>query len=151
MEQQNQHEKRSLVITDFLGVIWDDKFKAKLVHLLNSVAFRKVVLVGDAIYEIADNLMHAQILTFRDTDSLLSALHRVDFHDETILIKGARKFELERLSQLLVQKSHDTVLEINLKALEHNLSQYRSELAADVKLMAMVKAFSYGSGSFEIA
>ncbi|NGM61830.1 bifunctional UDP-N-acetylmuramoyl-tripeptide:D-alanyl-D-alanine ligase/alanine racemase [Sphingobacterium sp. SGG-5] len=151
MEQQNQHEARSLVITDFIGVIWDDKFKAKLVHLLNSIAFRKVVLVGGAIHEIADSLMHAQILTFRDTDSLLSALYTVDFRDETVLIKGARKFELERLSQLLVQKSHDTVLEINLKALEHNLSQYRSKLAPDVKLMAMVKAFSYGSGSFEIA
>ncbi len=151
MEQQNQHEARSLVITDFVGAIWNEKFKAKLIHLLNSIAFQKVLLVGEYISEIADQLTHTQIITFRDTDDLLLSLHTVNFHDETILIKGARKFELERLSQLLVHQSHDTVLEINLKAIEHNLSQYRSKLASGVKLMAMVKAFSYGSGSFEIA
>ncbi len=152
MQQQNQHEARSLVITDFIGAIWNDKFKVKLINLLEAMSFRKIVLIGESISEIADNLSsHADIFTFRNTGDLLSSLHTVDFKDETVLIKGARKFELERLSQLLVQKSHDTVLEINLKAIEHNLSQYQSKLAPGVKLMAMVKAFSYGSGSFEIA
>src|SRR6185312_13299797 len=48
-------------------------------------------------------------------------------------------------------KAHETVLEINLNALIHNLNYYRSRLKPSTKIMAMVKAFSYGSGSFEIA
>ncbi len=88
---------------------------------------------------------------FLDTDSFLAALPNMAFYDETILLKGARKYAFERLSQLLTAKSHDTILEINLNALEHNLNRYKSLLAKHVKIMAMVKAFSYGSGSFEVA
>src|SRR5690606_17347549 len=73
------------------------------------------------------------------------------FSNETILVKGARKFEFERISKLLSQKVHDTVMEINLNALAANLRFYKSKLKPGVKVMTMVKAFSYGSGSFEIA
>ncbi len=150
MQQQNQHRDKSLIITDFIGVRWNDKFKHKLVSLLNAVSFQKIILVGENIREIADDL-RATVLSFADTEDIFSALHTIDFANETILIKGARKFGLERLSQLLVQKTHDTVLEINLKAIEHNLSKYRQRIQPGTKLMAMVKAFSYGSGSFEVA
>src|SRR6185436_19678044 len=68
-----------------------------------------------------------------------------------ILFKGARLFGFERITKMLQQKAHETVLEINLNALVHNLNYYRSRLGAETKIMAMVKAFSYGSGSFEIA
>ena len=71
--------------------------------------------------------------------------------DEAILLKGARIFEFERISHALQQKSHETILEIHLDALIHNLNYYRSKLLPGTKTMAMVKAFSYGSGSFEIA
>ena len=67
------------------------------------------------------------------------------------MLKGARAFGFENISQLLTQKVHETILEINLNALEHNLNYYKSEIGTDTKIMAMVKAFSYGSGSFEIA
>jgi alanine racemase len=73
------------------------------------------------------------------------------FSNETILLKGARVFEFELIGEALQQKTHETVLEINLNALVHNLNYYRSRLKPGVKLMAMVKAFSYGSGSYEIA
>src|SRR3546814_15650226 len=48
-------------------------------------------------------------------------------------------------------KVHDTELAINLNAIEHNLNRYRFLLPKPVKLMAMVQAFSYGSGDFEVA
>src|SRR5204863_628660 len=69
----------------------------------------------------------------------------------TILLKGARVFEFEQLLPLLEQKVHQTVLEINLSAMLHNLQQYQQAVKPSTKIMAMVKAFSYGSGSFEIA
>ena len=75
----------------------------------------------------------------------------LNFSNESILVKGARRFGFERISKLLTQKIHDTVLEINLNALSSNLKFYKSQLKPGVKVMAMVKAFSYGSGSFEIA
>jgi alanine racemase len=85
------------------------------------------------------------------TDHFLKAAHPDQFHDEKILIKGARSFEFERITNFLSEKVHGTVLEINLDALNENLNFYRSRLSDGVKLMAMVKASAYGSGSHEIA
>src|SRR5690606_24677149 len=65
--------------------------------------------------------------------------------------KGARSFKFEQIEKILVQKLHNTVLEINLSALENNLNYYRNLIPPSVKIMAMVKAYSYGSGSHEIA
>src|SRR3984885_8230406 len=78
-------------------------------------------------------------------------LRALNIREETILIKGSRSFEFERVSRALVQKAHQTVMEINLNALLNNLNFYRSKLKPGVKVMAMVKAFSYGSGTFELA
>lgn len=73
------------------------------------------------------------------------------YHNEIILLKGARSFEFERIGLLFEQKVHQTVLEVNLTALMHNLKEYQNYLKPDTKVMAMVKAFSYGSGSAEVA
>src|SRR5690606_19238914 len=89
--------------------------------------------------------------SFGTTEELLHNFPQLDFHDESILIKGARKFHFERIVQNLTLRSHGTVLEINLNAISNNLMVYRSLISKEVKLMAMVKAFSYGSGSFEVA
>ncbi|RZK20294.1 MAG: alanine racemase, partial [Hymenobacter sp.] len=74
-----------------------------------------------------------------------------DFQNETILIKGARRFGFERVVAALQQLQHGTVLEVNLDALTHNLHYYRQRLQPSTKLMVMVKAFAYGSGSYEVA
>ena len=73
------------------------------------------------------------------------------FQNEYILLKGARIFSFERISNWLEQKVHQTVMEINLTSMVHNLKQYQAKLLPSTKLMAMVKAFSYGSGSVEVA
>src|SRR5690606_13210568 len=78
-------------------------------------------------------------------------LSTIDLANSTILLKGARSFSFENISRVLTLKTHDTSLEINLNALENNLKHYKSRLDPETKLMVMVKAFSYGSGSFEIA
>jgi len=88
---------------------------------------------------------------FSSTDAFRQAFPGFHFSNETILLKGARVFEFEQIGHLLEQQIHQTVLEINLDAVTHNLKQYQQLLNPGVKLMAMVKAFSYGSGSFEIA
>ena len=83
---------------------------------------------------------------FSSTAAFKEQFHSLHFHNETILLKGARVFEFEQFSHLLEQKIHQTVLEIDLSAITHNLKQYQQLLKPGVKVMAMVKAFSYGSG-----
>ncbi len=75
----------------------------------------------------------------------------LQFQNSIVLLKGARSFGFERISKYLQQKSHDTVLEINLNNLIHNLNFYRSQIKKETKIMCMVKATGYGSGSTEIA
>ncbi len=75
----------------------------------------------------------------------------LQFHNAIILLKGARSYGFETISKFLQQKSHDTILEINLNRLVHNLNFYRAQITSDTKLMCMVKAMGYGSGSAEIA
>jgi len=88
---------------------------------------------------------------YSSTEEFLKVFSSSDYHDETILLKGARPFGFEKIGKILQQKLHETVLEINLNALVHNLNYYRARLKPSTKIMAMVKATSYGSGSFEIA
>jgi alanine racemase len=88
---------------------------------------------------------------YGSTAALLADLRPADFQNETILIKGARRFGFERVVAALQQPQHGTVLEVNLDALTHNLQYYRQRLSPGTKLMVMVKAFAYGSGSYEVA
>ena len=75
----------------------------------------------------------------------------MNFENETILIKGARSFQFEEIVSALAEKTHETVLEINLNAISHNFNFFKSKLKPNTKMMAMVKAFGYGNGGFEIA
>src|SRR5690606_2677017 len=88
---------------------------------------------------------------FSSVDDFRQQFPHLHFANETILIKGARVFALEQINLMLQRQTHQTVMEIDLNALIHNLKEYQRLLAPTTKLMAMVKAFSYGSGSYEIA
>ena len=88
---------------------------------------------------------------FSNTDDFLQNFHASNFRGGIILIKGARRFRFERISHLLEKKIHQTRLEIDLSAITHNLKAYKRKLNQGTGIMAMVKAFSYGAGSYEIA
>lgn len=121
-----------------------------LASWLNEAKFSRLILIGSQIqkYQTAfDNVESA----FTNTNDFLQALPAMCFQDEYILMKGAREFELERAEAFLIEKTHATVLEINLNAIAHNFSYYKSLLSPNVKMMAMVKAASYGTGDVEIA
>ncbi|WP_197428443.1 alanine racemase [Phnomibacter ginsenosidimutans] len=82
---------------------------------------------------------------------MLAALPQLHFEREDILIKGGRQFALEKVAQQLEAQQHQTVLEIHLPAVQHNLQFYKKHVHPGVKMMAMVKASGYGSGDAEIA
>ncbi|WP_069657938.1 bifunctional UDP-N-acetylmuramoyl-tripeptide:D-alanyl-D-alanine ligase/alanine racemase [Arcticibacter eurypsychrophilus] len=151
LNQQNQHPKKTLILSDIPEAGMSPKILYKqIAELLESKSVDRLIGVGPEISSYA-KLFSIEKTFFPDTATLISQIHTIRITDETILLKGARKFEFELISKILTQKVHETVLEINLNALENNLNHYKSHLKPGVKLMAMVKAFSYGSGSFEIA
>jgi len=148
LNQQQQHAKKSLILSEMEGM--DDRLCAKLSDLLKNQPLHRIVFVGERLRPLHETLGLPSLL-FPDTETLLRELPALDFASESVLIKGSRAFHLEDVSHRLVAKTHETVLEINLSAMQYNLQQYRARLPPGVKMMAMVKAFSYGSGSFEIA
>lgn len=151
---QHPGMKRSAILSDLSGVSGDDTpVYTQIAELLKAKGVHHLFAVGDRfIYHselFRSKDIHAQF--FSDTESLLNSLRPIDFSNQLVLVKGARSFRLERVSQFLESKVHRTRLEINLSSLAHNLKQYRLHLQSGTRVMAMVKAFSYGAGSIEVA
>jgi alanine racemase len=96
-------------------------------------------------------LKKTNCIFYTSTHDFLQQKHIEEIADSNILIKGARTFEFEKIAKRFEQRIHQTVLEINLDALSHNINVYKSMLKKNTKLMAMVKAFGYGSGGVEVA
>lgn len=151
LNQQNQHAKKTVILSELFETGKDDLILyTEIADLLQQKRINRLIGIGKHIAGYAA-LFKCETQFFVDTDAFMQAFPGLHFNHETILVKGARRFEFGRISKILTQKIHDTVLEIDLNAMVSNLQFYRSKLSPGVKIMAMVKAFSYGSGSFEIA
>jgi alanine racemase len=153
LEQQKQHKKHTVILSDILqsGQKPNELYK-EVTHLLRHKKIDTLIGIGPDIFlqqSAFQSLNNKQF--FLTVGGFLKNIPLFHFHDETILIKGARSFGFEQISQELEQKVHRTILSINLNAIVHNLKQYKQLLEPATKIMAMVKAFSYGSGSYQIA
>jgi len=151
LEQQKHHKKKTVILSDFKqsGRQMDELYR-EVSGLIKNKNVSRLIGIGPNITK-HQHYFDLDKTFYQDTDSFLNDVSINTFDNETILLKGARVFGFEKISNLLQQKAHETILEINLDALIHNLNFYRSQLDHSTKIMAMVKAFSYGSGSFEIA
>jgi alanine racemase len=153
--QQKQHSKRTLILSDILetGRKPQSLYK-EIAALLRKYPVDRLIGVGEQMVAAESLFSNSGIMErifFSSTESLLDVLPTLEFRDETILLKGARVFGFERIDQVLSLQVHETLLEVNLEAMAHNLKQYQQILQPSTKIMAMVKAFSYGTGGFEIA
>ena len=153
LQQQQQHPKRTVILSDILQ---SGKSNAALykevADILQQKNIQRIFGIGTEILKHSDAFATIKETGFfNSTAEFKQQFPSLHFYNESILLKGARVFEFEQISHLLEQKTHQTVLEINLNAIINNLKVYQQQLKPGVKLMAMVKAFSYGSGSFEIA
>ena len=153
--QQKQHNKRTLILSDILetGRKPQSLYK-EVAALLKKYPVDRLIGVGEQL-SVSDlffiNSGVREKVFFKTTENLLDALPGMEFRDETILLKGARVYGFERIDQMLSLQVHETLMEINLEAMAQNLKQYQQILRSSTKIMAMVKAFSYGTGGFEIA
>lgn len=143
--------KKSLVLTDIVGVSTNAKeLYEEVAELVNDQNFDSVFLIGNEISNFSE-LFKAKTYTFIDTKELIESKHLTEIENQIILLKGARKFEIEKLKDILELRKHDTVLEVNLNAILHNINYHKSLLKPGTKMMAMVKANAYGLGSFEVS
>lgn len=111
----------------------------------------KFIGIGPVMFSQRDNIQVADKSFFTTVKEFIHSPVFDNLHDEVILIKGARQFGFDRITELLVQKVHETVLEVNLNAMVDNLNYYRSFMKPETKLVCMIKADAYGAGSVEIA
>lgn len=150
LENHKTHENKTVILSDIFQSGFDENILyAKVEKLLLGNKIQRVFAIGNKIknhLNLLDN-----VIRFDSTQDFLYHFKDDHFANETILIKGARSFEFEKIVSLLEDKKHETVLEINLDAVTHNLNFYKSKLKPDTKVMVMVKAFGYGNGSYEIA
>jgi len=150
LESQKHHKKKTLILSDiFQSGLDKEELYAKVSQLIISNKINRVIGIGSTISEFKNKFLNS--ITFKNTEEFISAFDNLSFGNETILIKGARTFEFEKIVALLEEKTHETVLEINLNAISHNLNFFKSKLNPETRLMVMVKAFGYGNGGFEIA
>lgn len=157
LDQQGSGAKKTVILSDFMQTSAPDKeLYSQIVNSLRKHGVERLIGIGEKITKELVNWQTVgkspiQVEIYRSTEDFISHFLSSHFREETILIKGARQFGLERIVQLLELKVHQTVLEINLNAVVHNLKQYQQYLDPGTRIMAMVKAFAYGSGGSEIA
>ncbi|MBO9620405.1 MAG: bifunctional UDP-N-acetylmuramoyl-tripeptide:D-alanyl-D-alanine ligase/alanine racemase [Niabella sp.] len=154
--QQAKGRKQTVLLSDFFeNGINDQQLYPTIYALLTRYGVQRLIGIGEKMQTIIGALMKQSATIdaafYLTTKDFLRQYHSTQFRDEYILVKGARRFGFERIVTLLEQKVHETVLEINLDAVAHNLKAFQQQLRPGVKLMAMVKAFAYGSGAAEIA
>ena len=150
LESQKQYKNKTVILSDiFQSGLSNDELYTKVSQLITSNKIKRVIGIGETISAFKNKFSNC--ITFKNTTDFFLNFNHLNFGNETILVKGARHFQFEEIVAALEKKTHETVLEINLNAISHNLNFYKSKLKPTTRMMVMVKAFGYGSGGFEIA
>lgn len=144
--------RRTLILSDILqSGMTRDQLYAEVSELCVKRGVEKFIGVGPDLMAEADRIGVGEKYFFPDSQTFIKSPVFSTLRDEVILIKGARAFGFDGISELLEQKVHETILEVNLQAVVDNLNYYRSYMKPETKLVCMVKANAYGSGAVEVA
>ena len=146
-----KRQRRTLILSDILQTGESPRsLYSRVAQMAKSRDIDMVIGVGDEITACADYFpMEAHF--FRTTEELLESKLFAGLHDEFILIKGARQFRFDKVSEQLTLKVHQTILEVNLNNLVSNLNYYRKFKRPETKMVCMVKASAYGMGAVEVS
>ena len=144
-------QKSVAVVSDILqSGMSDEKLYTRVAAMVEHAGVDLMIGVGERISRYADRFK-VESRFFASTEQLMQAIGSVDLAGRTILLKGNRRSHFERVCHSLERRSHTTVLEVNLDAMTHNVGYFRSFLKMNHRLVAMVKAHSYGTGDVEVA
>lgn len=151
MNQHHHSKEKVVILSDILqSELKEEDLYENIAHLLRNKGVTSLIGIGEAMLR-QQNKFDINKIFYKDTKDFLTNHKIEDFHNQMILLKGARDFSFEKISRLLEEKAHESILEINLDSLVKNMNYYRSKLKSGTKLMVMVKAFAYGSGNFEVS
>lgn len=143
--------RKTLILSDIeQSGLSDEELYGQVADMVEKRGVDRIIGVGPHISS-AHSLFKIEKTFFASTDDLLHSTTLADMNHEMVLLKGARSFNFEALTEALSLKVHETTLEVNLEALAENLNFYRSFMKPETKLVCMIKASAYGAGSIEIA
>ncbi|MDH8701195.1 alanine racemase [Dysgonomonadaceae bacterium PH5-43] len=143
--------KKTLILSDILqSGIEPNVFYAKVAELISQKGIQQVIGIGKSLMS-RSHLFNIEREFYATTEEFLASGSWRNIKNSIILIKGSREFRFERITEQLEEKAHQTVLDVNLDAIIHNLKYFRSLIKPDTKIICMVKAFGYGVGSYELA
>jgi alanine racemase len=147
-----QKQKKLLILSDVLqSGLKDDDLVKEIAGMVLRAGVNSFTGIGSALTKYQRYFNGIDAAFYNDTEVFLNDLDTDLFQNTVVLVKGARSFHFESIVQRLQRKVHGTVMEIDLSCVVHNLNYFKSRLKPGVKLMVMVKAFAYGSGSEEVA
>lgn len=151
LKKHQQGKQAAVVLSDIMesGLSHEALYK-EVADLVNAVHPQLVVLIGSAI-SYYHTQFHGQVFVYPSTEAFLNHFDFSIFHQKILLIKGARRFTFEKIVKKISSSVHETTLEVNLDLMVHNLNYFKSQLHKTTKVMAMVKAYAYGSGYLEVA
>lgn len=151
LKQQTVTDKKTLILSDILqSGRPESELYRDVASMVRAHRIDRFIGVGEGLGRYKD-YFDRESRFYPSTEDFLQNLHEKDFHHEAILLKGARRFHFEEISSALEEQGHETVLDVNLDHLVHNFKFYKSLIQDQTRIMVMVKAFSYGSGMYEIA
>lgn len=149
LAMQDASRKKTVILSDFMDTGRDsDRLYLRIAEMLHQANVGKFIGIGEQLCANRQYFPPSSHF-YQNTEQFLRQEERDNFRDQVILIKGARAFRFEYIAGFLQKQSHNTILEVDLDAMIHNLNYFRSLTNAHIAVM--VKAFSYGSGSKEIA
>ena len=144
--------KKTLILSDiFQTGTSPDALYAQVSDLAVKRGIDKFIGIGPELMAQADKIQIADKAFFADVPHFLSSEAFANLRNELILLKGARPFAFDLITEQLEQKVHETILEVNLNAVVENLNYFRSFLKPETKMVCMIKADGYGAGAVEIA
>lgn len=149
LEIAGQTQKKTLILSDHAR--GNEAIYEGLAKMITGAGIDKMICIGSRIGQVAENLSpDIDIRLYSDVDDFFRKGEVSNFHNEVILLKGARRFGFERIARSLRLRSHSTVLHVDFQALDNNLRYFYKLLRSGVKKIAVVKANAYGAGSLEV-
>ena len=149
-----QGRQRVLILSDILqSGVPSTELYAHVARLLEKRGVERFYGIGEQLMQSASSFANiaSQCAFFSSTKKFLQSSHFASLRNSMVLIKGARAFHFDAITEALEQKVHETILEVDLSAVVQNLNYYRSFLQPSTRIICMVKADGYGSGAVEIA
>lgn len=158
LPQKEESPKYTLILSDVLQTGMSARALYKKVDQLinvksasNGHGITRFIGIGPNISQFNNYITIPNARFFNNTEEFLCSGELKKMQQETILLKGARRYEFDHITECLEQKVHETILEVNMQALAENLNWYRNKLKTGTRIVCMVKADAYGVGAIDIA